>query len=167
MRAPPFRRTLVTTLLVAIAALVACVASIPPNGGAQASPTAAIAEHVAGVLAVDNAQFPDVDVYILRDGTTVRRLGEVSGFNRKAFVLRSSDVVSGASLSFAAHSLGSRNRFDYRSAGATAREGTLYEWTLGVAGPGTDFLSERQAAEYSNPDADPPNRLYRMVELRR
>lgn len=150
MRAPPYRFTLLVAVVVAIAALIACVAAVP---------NAATPEHqLAGVLSVENGQYPDVDVYVVKNGTPLRRIGEVTGLTKRAFALNRTDVVDGSTIAFAAHSIGARARFDYASEQVPAITGQLYEWRLGDAGPGTNFLSQRRADRATSADSEPPNR---------
>ena len=158
MRAPPgsssrSRYTLIATLLVAILLLVACVATVP-NAHAQAVPLPRQA--VAGILAIENTQLADVEIYVLRDGTTVRRIGAVPGYTAASFRLKSTDVSYNSQIGFGAHVAGSRAQYDYLTPAVPAVSDQLYRWRLGSPMRAPDFY--RWPRQASALDEEPPNR---------
>jgi hypothetical protein len=92
-----------------------------------ANPTTQSAPRAETAVRVDNQNFLDMDVFVVRSGQHIR-LGTVPGLSTQLFMLRPEIVGSAAELQFAFHPIG--GRANPRTETITVHAGDVIELTL-------------------------------------
>ena len=118
-------------LLLAIALLVGCVATVRTAE-----------QTVSSVLFVDNQRTSEETIYIEHDGVKGRRLGTVGALAQATFLLSESDVRATPELMFLAKAFA--NGWTDLSDPIIAASSTRYTWQLAPM-HGDNFLSQRSA----------------------
>ena len=95
--------------------------------GCASAPTTRDLAPAGMYITVDDQLFADIDVYLVRDGHTVARLGEVIGHSERRFLIRLA-VAPNGDVAFDAKTVTGER---YRSDIVSVEAGRALRWAIG------------------------------------